>query len=173
MYCLSPTGVCSFFARLCRGGTGFSGTPHAGGAFTFLSDQKSKQRSRRKCDSPFPTPVGTENRTFPGRQSLPVLRYQCKKPGVFLNLRLFRTGTGGNQPQLRLHVGPGAAKRHKKSMVSFDGLTKTPVKSWVEPPADLGLPTSRRRAGRRLECGNPPKRGKACPTSIELYAPSS
>ena len=35
---------------------------------------------------------------------------------------------------------------YKKSMVSFDGLTKTPVKSWVEPPLNLGLPTSRRRA---------------------------
>lgn len=31
-------------------------------------------------------------------------------------------------------------------MVSFVGLTKTPVKSWVELPVDLGLPTSRRRA---------------------------
>ena len=47
-----------------------------------LRDQKSKQKSRRECDSPFPTPVGSENRTFPGQQSLPVLRHQCKKPGV-------------------------------------------------------------------------------------------
>lgn len=36
--------------------------------------------------------------------------------------------------------------RHKKSMASFVGLTKTPVKSWVELPVDLGLPTSRRCA---------------------------
>ena len=64
--------------RLCR-------TPHAGGALAFLCDQESKQRSRRECDSPFPTNVGTENRTFPGLQFLPVLRHQCKKSGVLVN----------------------------------------------------------------------------------------
>ncbi|WP_417153265.1 hypothetical protein, partial [Rikenella microfusus] len=36
-----------------------------------LRDQKSKQKSRRECDSPFPTHVGSENRTFPGQQILP------------------------------------------------------------------------------------------------------
>ena len=79
MYCLSPTGVCfSSSARAaeapaspdasCRRGTYFFARP------------KSKQKSRRECDSPLPTPVGPGNRTFPGQQPLPVLRYQCKKP---------------------------------------------------------------------------------------------
>ncbi len=45
--------------------------PHAGGASPFLRDQKRRQKSRRECDSPFSTPVGTENRTFPGREPLP------------------------------------------------------------------------------------------------------
>ncbi len=45
-----------------------------------------KQRTRRECDSPLPTPVGTENRTFPGRQPLPVLRYQGKSREYFLSL---------------------------------------------------------------------------------------
>ena len=98
--CLSPTGLCSFFPA------------HAAGALAFLRDQEPsnaaraeaacglclasarktvgqrKQRSRRECDSPLPTPVGTENRTFPGQQPLPVLRYQCKKSEVLLNLQL-------------------------------------------------------------------------------------
>ena len=46
-------------------------TPHAGGALTFLHDQKSKQKSRRECDSPLLPPVGTGNRTFPEQQPLP------------------------------------------------------------------------------------------------------
>ena len=48
----------------------FLRTPHAGGALSFLGDQERKQRSRRECDSPFPTSVGTENRTFPGLQPI-------------------------------------------------------------------------------------------------------
>ena len=41
---------------------------------------KSKQRSCRECDSPFPTHVGPENRTFPGQQSLLDFNINCKKP---------------------------------------------------------------------------------------------
>ena len=63
-------------------------TPHAGGALTFLRDQKSKQKSRRECDYPFPTPVGTENRTFPDQQPLPVLRLQGRSREYFLIVQL-------------------------------------------------------------------------------------
>ena len=52
----------------------FLRTPHAGEALSFLGDQERKQRSRRECDSPLSTNVGTENRTFPGRQLLPEVR---------------------------------------------------------------------------------------------------
>ena len=173
MYCLSPTGVCSFFVRSCRGGTGFSGRLMPAGHLLFCATKKG---DKKVAGNAIPrSRLPSERKIAHSRSSslYPYFDTNVRSRECFLNLRLFRTSTGGNQPQLHLHVGPGAAKRHKKSMVSFDGLTKTPVKSWVEPPADLGLPTSRRRAGRRLECGNPPKRGKACPTSIELYAPSS
>ena len=54
-----------------------------------LRDQKSKQKSRRECDSLFSTDVEPGNRTFPGLQPLPVLRYQCKKPGVFFKPTVF------------------------------------------------------------------------------------
>ena len=67
---LSPTGVC-FSSPAYTAGHRFLQTPHAGRALSFLGDQERKQRSRRECDSPFPTSVGTENRTCPGRQPLP------------------------------------------------------------------------------------------------------
>ena len=67
--CLSPTGVC-FSSPAYTAGHRFLQTPHAGRALSFLGDQERKQRSRRECDSPFPTSVGTENRTCPGRQPL-------------------------------------------------------------------------------------------------------
>ena len=86
--------------RLCR-------TPHAGGALAFLCDQESKQRSRRECDSPFPTNVGTENRTCPGLQFLPVLRHQCKKSGVLVNRTFLCNGAqpAGNGNELCERAG--------------------------------------------------------------------
>ena len=72
-----------FLCPLVPRGYRLSRTPHAGGALTFLRDQKSKQKSRRECDSPFPTPVGTENRTFPDQQPLPVLRLQGRSREYF------------------------------------------------------------------------------------------
>ena len=48
---------------------------------------KRRQKTRRECDSPLPTDVGSGNRTFPGEQSLPVLRYQVSNREYFLNLR--------------------------------------------------------------------------------------
>ena len=45
-----------------------SSPAHAAEALSFLRDQKSKQKSRRECDSPLPTPVGPGNRIFPGRR---------------------------------------------------------------------------------------------------------
>ena len=56
------------------------------------------------------------------------------------NLRCEGNGVNGVVSSIQPIVS-----RHKKSMASFVGLTKTPVKSWVELPVDLGLPTSRRR----------------------------
>ncbi len=77
--------------RLCR-------TPYADGASPFLNDPKRRQKSRWECDSPLPTPVGMENRTFPGQQPRPVLRYQCKKPGVLLNrYGYFSFGSGARE----------------------------------------------------------------------------
>ena len=64
-----------------------SSPAHAAEALSFLRDQERKQRSRRECDSPLPTDVGSGNRTFPGQQPLPVLRYQVSNREYFLNLR--------------------------------------------------------------------------------------
>ncbi len=86
--------------RLCR-------TPHAGGALSFLCDQESKQRSRRECDSPLQTPVGSGNRTFPGLQPLSVFRYQCKKSGVLVNRTFLCNGAqpAGNGNELCERAG--------------------------------------------------------------------
>ncbi len=63
----------------------FSLSAHAAGALSFLGDQERKQRSRRECDSPLPTTVETENRTFPGQQPLSVLRHLVRNREYILN----------------------------------------------------------------------------------------
>ena len=111
--------------RLCR-------TPHAGGALAFLCDQESKQRSRRECDSPFPTNVGTENRTFPGLQFLPVLRHQCnKKSGVLVNRTVNRPRSGqpgatpgvGLQPAVLPSLAPGRKQQINRTVIFHSGRT--------------------------------------------------
>ena len=95
--------------RLCR-------TPHAGGALTFLRDQKSKQKSRRECDSSLQTPVGSGNRTFPGLQPLSVFRYQCKKSGVLVNSTFLCNGAqpagNGNELCERASAAGGCGPRN-------------------------------------------------------------
>ena len=44
MYCLSPTGVCSFFVRSCRGGTGFSGRLMPAGHLLFCATKKGDKK---------------------------------------------------------------------------------------------------------------------------------
>ena len=89
-----------FFARSCRGALTFLPTvsslrlghsckPDGSRLLRRLRDQKSKQKSRRECDSLFSTDVEPGNRTFPGLQPLPVLRYQCKKPEVLFKPTVF------------------------------------------------------------------------------------
>ncbi|HJE88828.1 hypothetical protein, partial [Rikenella microfusus] len=83
-----------------------------------LRDQKSKQKSRRECDSPFPTSVGTENRTFPEQQPLPVFRYQCKKPEVLskptVNFMVGASGVATSTAQLQAAAGGGSGLRDLK-----------------------------------------------------------
>ncbi len=88
-------------------------TPHAGGALFFLCDRERKQRSRRECDSPLPTPVGTENRTFPGLQPLSVLRYKVKRRKYFLILWLFfiRVGRPGDRTERARGTGLPRGRR--------------------------------------------------------------
>ena len=72
-----------------------------------LRDQERKQRSLRECDSPLLIPVGSGNRTFPGRQPLPVLR-TCKKPGVLFKptvIHKIRTpGSGRNFRRVKRRI---------------------------------------------------------------------
>ncbi len=100
-----------FLLPLMLRGPRFLRTPHAGGALAFLCDQESKQRSRRECDSPFPTPVGTENRTFPGRQIYPAAT-PGKKSGVLVNrtvnLLLPARSQRGQDRRLQPYAGGGS-----------------------------------------------------------------
>ncbi len=98
MSCLSPTGVCfSSFSRAAEA----PASPDAScrRASPFLRDQKRRQKSRRECDSPFQTPVGTENRTFPGWQPLPTKR----------------TGKGNFKPYSYFSFGSGVRERSQFS----------------------------------------------------------
>ncbi|SUE33362.1 Uncharacterised protein [Rikenella microfusus] len=118
-------------------------TPHAGGALALLPSasslrlghsckpdgsrllcrlcgQESKQRTRWECDSPFPTPVGLGNRTFPGYQPLSYFGYKVRRwKKEFLNLRLitmFSLSQAGATPGVGLQrrgacCGPAGSGR--------------------------------------------------------------
>ncbi|SUE35020.1 Uncharacterised protein [Rikenella microfusus] len=86
--CLSLTGV---YFSLSAHATGhrFLRTPYAGETSPFSSDQKRRQKTRRECDSPLPTSVGTEKHTCPGYQPLSYFGYKVRRwKKEFLNLRL-------------------------------------------------------------------------------------
>ena len=81
----------------CRRAFVLSSPAHAAGALFFLRDQERKQRSRRECDSPLPTPVGSGNRTFPGRQPLPALRHPVRGREYFI-IAMFSLSQAGATP---------------------------------------------------------------------------
>ena len=124
----------------------FSSPAHAAGALTFLRDQKSKQKSRRECDSPFPTSVGSENRTFPEQQSLLVLRYQSKKSGVLVNRRFFIDAIHQNRRLSR-------CLRVLRPGVCSDGVGAKPKECQLNRNGRLKIGSERFT---RRRAGNPP-----------------
>ncbi len=106
-----------------------------------------KQRTRWECDSPFPTPVGLGNRTFPGYQPLSYFGYKVRRwKKEFLNLRLitmFSLSQAGATPGVGLQrrgacCGPaGSGRQLYKLTVRLNRFTYSALRPPPKPQSSL------------------------------------
>ena len=111
MYCLLPTSVCFSLSAHAAGVPSFSKRLMPAGHLLFCTTKKG---DKKVAGNAIPrSRLSSERKTAHSRSSSLYSYFDTsvKSRECFLNLRLFRTGTGGNQPQLRLHVGPGGREK--------------------------------------------------------------